>query len=77
LFKLVPGFKNPETALRVLSEIGVDMNQFPTVGNLCSWAGVVPANNESAGKKFSTRVSKGGQYLKTATCSSRKRCRSV
>ena len=40
------------------------MNQFPTVGNLCSWAGVVPANNESAGKKFSTRVSKGGQYLK-------------
>ncbi len=64
LVQTVPGFKNPETALRVLSEIGVDMNQFPTVGNLCSWAGVVPANNESAGKKFSTRVSKGGQYLK-------------
>lgn len=40
------------------------MTQFPTPGKLCSWAGVVPANNESAGKKFSTRISKGGQYLK-------------
>ncbi|WDA67291.1 IS110 family transposase [Lactococcus lactis] len=64
LVQTVPGFKNPMTALRILSEIGVDMNQFPTVGKLCSWAGVVPANNESAGKKFSTRISKGGQYLK-------------
>lgn len=64
LVQTVPGFKNPMTALRVLSEIGVDMNQFPTAGKLCSWAGVVPANNESAGKKFSTRISKGGQYLK-------------
>ena len=64
LIQTVPGFQNPLTALRVISEIGIDMNQFPTAGHLCSWAGVVPANNESAGKKFSTRISKGGQYLK-------------
>jgi transposase len=64
LVQTVPGFQNPLTALRILSEIGVDMEQFPTAGKLCSWAGVVPANNESAGKKFSTRISKGGQYLK-------------
>lgn len=64
LIQTVPGFKNPMTALRIISEIGVDMTQFPTLGKLCSWAGVVPANNESAGKKYSTRISKGGQYLK-------------
>lgn len=51
LIQTVPGFKNPLTALRVLSEIGIDMDQFPTAGHLYSWAGVVPANNESAGKK--------------------------
>ena len=64
LLQTVPGFAQPLTALRVLAEIGIDMSQFPTAGALCSWAGVVPANNESAGKKFSTRISKGGQYLK-------------
>ncbi|AYF99866.1 IS110 family transposase [Lactococcus allomyrinae] len=64
LIQTVPGFQKPLTALRILSEIGVDMSQFPTAGKLCSWAGVVPANNESAGKKFSTRISKGGHYLK-------------
>ena len=64
LIQTVPGFRNPLTALRVISEIGIDMNQFPTAGHLCSWAGVVPTNNESAGKKYSTRISKGGRYLK-------------
>lgn len=64
LIQSVPGFKNPLTALRIISEIGIDMKQFPTAGHLCSWAGVVPANNESAGKKYSTRISKGGRYLK-------------
>ena len=64
LVQTVPGFQNPMTTLRLLSEIGVDMTQFPTVGQFCSWCGVVPANNESAGKKFSTRISKGGKYLK-------------
>ena len=64
MIQSVPGFKNSLTALRVISEIGIDMTQFPTAGHLCSWAGVVPANNESAGKKYSTRISKGGRYLK-------------
>ena len=40
------------------------MTVFNTAGKLCSWSGLVPANNESAGKKFSTRISKGGHYLK-------------
>lgn len=64
LIQTVPGLKNPLTALRVISEIGINMNQFPTASHLCSWAGVVPANNEIAGKKHSARISKGGRYLK-------------
>ncbi|MBF0779371.1 IS110 family transposase, partial [Streptococcus cuniculi] len=64
LIQTVPGFKEELSALRVISEIGADMNVFDTAGKLCSWAGLVPANNESAGKKYSTRISKGGRYLK-------------
>ena len=40
------------------------MTVFNTAGKLCSWSGLVPANNESAGRQFSTRISKGGHYLK-------------
>ncbi|CAG5276844.1 transposase [Streptococcus pneumoniae] len=64
LIQTVPGFKEELSALRILSEIGADMTVFGTAGKLYSWGGLVPANNESAGKKFSTRISKGGHYLK-------------
>lgn len=40
------------------------MTKFSTSGHLCSWAGVVPANNKNAGKKHSTKLSKGGHYFK-------------
>lgn len=60
----VPGCSKPFTAIRILAEIGVDMTQFPTAGHLCSWTGLTPSNNESAGKKKSVRISKAGQYLK-------------
>ena len=33
---------------------------------LTSWAGDCPGNNESAGKRKSSRVPKGNVYLKTA-----------
>lgn len=64
LMQTVPGFKKELASIRLISEIGIDMTKFPTSGHLCSWAGVVPANNESAGKKHSTKISKGGRYLK-------------
>ena len=64
LIQTVPGFKEELSALRIISEIGADMTVFNTAGKLCSWGGLVPVNNESAGKKFSTRISKGGHYLK-------------
>ena len=52
------------SAITVLSEIGTDMSQFGSSQRLCSWAGLTPGNNESAGKKKSVRVSRAGVYLK-------------
>ena len=40
------------------------MTVFDSAGKLCFWAGLVLTNNESAGRKYSTRISKGGRYLK-------------
>ena len=52
------------SAALIISEIGVDMSVFETSKHLNSWAGLAPANNESAGKKKSVRISKAGQFLK-------------
>jgi len=64
LLLTVPGISSPLTAIRILAEIGNDMSVFETAKNLCSWAGVTPQNNESAGKKKTTRISRAGAYLK-------------
>ena len=64
LLLTVPGVSEPMTAIRILAEIGVDMNQFESSKHLCSWAGLTPQNNESAGKKKTTRIGKAGQYIK-------------
>ena len=40
-----------DTAITVISEIGVDMNAFADEHHLASWAGLSPGTNESAGKK--------------------------
>ena len=49
----------------IVAEIGVDMSRFPSPGHLISWAGLCPRNDESAGKRRSTRVRKSGTWLKT------------
>ena len=60
----IPGIG--ELAARVLlAEIGTDMSRFPTAGHLISWAGLCPKNDESAGKRRSTRMRKGAPWLKT------------
>ena len=51
------------SAILIISEIGVDMKQFESDKQLTCW-GLAPANNESANKKKSVRISKAGQYLK-------------
>jgi len=59
----LPGITQLSAAL-IISEIGTDMSVFETSKHLSSWAGLAPANNESAGKKKSVRISKAGQFLK-------------
>lgn len=59
----VPGIQS-FAAIGIVSEIGVDMSVFPTSKQLCSWAGFTPQNNESAGKKKTTRISHAGAYIK-------------
>lgn len=59
----IPGITELSAAL-ILAEIGTDMDVFESSKHLTSWAGLTPANNESAGKKKSVRISKAGQFLK-------------
>ncbi len=63
LVSTVPGFK-ALSAIGVISEIGVDMSVFQTSRHLCSWAGLAPQNDQSAGKKKTTRISRAGVYVK-------------
>jgi transposase len=62
--KTIPGFSDV-VAQVVVSEIGTDMSRFPTAGHLISWAGLCPRNDESAGKRRSTRLRQGAPWLKT------------
>jgi len=64
LISTVPGIGDIFTAASIIAEIGVDMSVFPSDKHLCSWAGLTPQNNESAGKKKTTRISHGGAYIK-------------
>ena len=53
-----------ESALYILGEIGSDMSVWRDSASLSSWAGLSPANNASARKNKSTKIGKGGHYLK-------------
>lgn len=48
----------------IIAETGVDMSRFETPGRLCSWAGLVPGHNESAGRAKSSNTLPGNRYLK-------------
>jgi transposase len=64
LILTAPSFKSIFSAIGIISEIGTNMEAFPSAKHLCSWAGLTPTNNESAGKKKSVRVSKAGCFIK-------------
>ena len=63
----IPGVSKV-TAQSLIAEIGPDMSVFETPERLASWAGLSPGNNESAGKKKSTRIGPGNKYIKTKLC---------
>lgn len=65
LLETIPGIRH-QSAIQIISEIGVDMSQFSSSKRLCSWAGLAPSSNESAGKKKSVKISRAGVYLKPA-----------
>ena len=65
LLRTIPGVDRT-SAIIILSEIGTDMDQFSSSQRLCSWAGLAPGNNQSAGKKKSVRITRAGVYLKPA-----------
>lgn len=59
----LPGVTELSAAL-ILAETGVNMSVFESDKHFTSWAGLAPANDQSAGKKKSVRISKAGQFLK-------------
>lgn len=61
----IPGVKH-DSAVTIISEIGIDMSQFCNSKRLCCWAGLTPGSNESGGKKKSVRITRAGVYLKPA-----------
>jgi len=63
LLQSIPGV-GKDAAASIIAEIGTDMEQFSTAQHLASWAGMSPGNNESAGKKKSSRITHGNNYLR-------------
>ena len=64
LLTTIPGVSDT-SAHAILAEVGIDMSRFATPGHLLSWACLCPRNDESAGKRRSTRLRPGGKWLKT------------
>ena len=63
----IPGI-DVTAAASIIAEIGTDMSAFPDSQHICSWAGLSPGNNESAGKRKSAHINKGNPYLKSMLC---------
>lgn len=63
LLMTIPGV-DELAAAAIIAEIGVDMTVFGTAQRLAAWAGVCPANHESAGKRKRRGTRKGDTFLK-------------
>jgi transposase len=64
LLSTMPGLSDVSAHV-IVAEIGIDMSRFATPAHLLSWACLCPRNDESAGKRRSTRLRRGGKWLKT------------
>jgi transposase len=62
LLDTMPGV-NRRIAEVMLAEMGLDMSQFPMADHLASWAGLAPGNQQSGGKRYSGRTTKGNKPL--------------
>jgi transposase len=61
----IPGVART-TATTLIVETTGDMSRFPSAAHLCSWAGMCPGQDESAGKRRSGKTRKGNRALRTA-----------
>jgi len=69
----IPGIGR-RTAEQIIAEIGPDLSRYESADHLASWAGLVPGQNESAGKRLSSRIRKGNKYLRSALVESAASC---
>jgi transposase len=65
LLQTIPGV-GKTIAEVIIAETGADMSRFATPEQLCSWAGMCPGNNESAGRYGSTKTRKADMWLRGA-----------
>lgn len=64
----IPGI-NVDSALAIMAEISATpQTDFASSEKLCSWAGLVPRNDESAGKIISNRILPGNPFIKSILC---------
>lgn len=61
----VPGI-GARVAETIVAELGTDMTRFESAKHASKWAGLAPGQNESAGKRKSSRIGKGNRYLRRA-----------
>ncbi len=64
LLREIPGVELV-AAMGILARLGPTLDAFPNSASLCSWAGLCPGNNESAGKRHSGRSPVHKHPLKT------------
>ncbi len=73
LLVTIPGV-DALTAATIVAEIGVEMAAFGTARRLAAWAGVCPANHESAGRQKKRGTRKGNPHkavlMTAAVCAS-------
>lgn len=67
ILQTIPGMDAISAAMTIV-EVGVNMQRFGSHEQFCSWAGVCPGNNESAGKKKRTKTCKGNHQLRVVLC---------
>ena len=67
ILQTLPGVDKFSAAI-LIAEIGINMEQFGSAGQLASWAGMCPGNNESAGKRKSGHIRKGNRSVRRILC---------
>jgi transposase len=73
----IPGIAT-RMAEQISSEIGTDIKkQFPSAAHMCSWAGLVPGHNESAGKRKSAKTKKRKQVFEISINRSSSFCKRI